>query len=626
MKIYRIVNIILLLSILTAFDLYARNGKEKWLAKKPVIREVVINGNDEISKDDIKEAIATKEQGFFQKLGLKGKNHLKKNSEQLNSAALNYLYRRNGFRDIRFNFEYDVGKDSGVIVIINITEGPQYFIDTATVPDDLEHNVKRVKKIVSELKPGEVLNPYRLNRVVNEIERVFADNGRPYRKVDYNLRPLPSDSTRQIVNFQIDPGPLTVFGNIHIDSLEYSSSRVVRRELLFEKGDTYSREELIDSRQRIYSTGLFTYVDFTTNINGDSINTSPDLTITCSEKRPRFIRVRTGAAQDSTYDLTWDLGLEVGSRNISGMGRHLRFEPTTRFQVVSGWRIIEERFGLYYIEPWPFGIRMPIDLSLEWEPKLRRTEQNIKTETVAFNIGTFKEIGDYIDIRTGFEFESIDIEGISEDSLTQFKRDEEIQASRSLWTVFERDSRLNIFVPRQGAVTRLTYRFYGRFLGGDKNFHKGVAEWSRYLSTSRWAVYAFRIKAGWARSFEPDGYIPSPDLFYIGGANTIRGYKENSIGPTNDDGEPIGGKFYLLMNHEYRRNLVGKFWFSLFLDIGNNWRNDDDFQIKDLLASAGVGLQYISPLGPIRLDYGQRIAWKPVDGGGRFHISILYAF
>jgi outer membrane protein insertion porin family len=621
----RIINIVLLLAFFSS-DLCARNSKEKWLAKKPVIKEIVVSGNEEISAGKVKESIASKEQGFFQRLGLKGKNHLKKNSEQLNSAALNYLYKRNGFRDIKFNFEYEIGEDSGAIIIINITEGPQYFIDTATVPEDLGYKTERVEKIVSKLKPGEVLNPYRLNETVAQIEKVYADDGRPYRKVDYTLQPLPSDSTRQVVDFRIDPGPLTVFGEIEIDSLEYSSSRVVRRELLFEKGDVYSREKLIDSRQRIYSTGLFTYVDFTTNIKMDSINTSPDLTITCSEKKPRFIRIRTGAAQDSTYDLVWDFGLEFGSRNISGMGRHFRFEPTTRFQVVSGWRIIEERFGFYYIEPWPFGIRMPLDLSLEWEPKLRRTEQNIKTETYAFNIGTFKEIGDYIDIRTGFEFESIDIDGISEDSLTQFKRDELIQASRSLWAIFERDSRLNIFVPRQGSVTRLTHRFYGEFLGGDKNFYKAVGEWSRYLSTSRWAVYAFRIKTGWAHSFESDGYIPSPDLFYIGGANTIRGYRENSIGPKNENGEPIGGKFYIIMNNEYRRNLIGKFWFTLFLDAGNNWRTADSFQFKDILATGGIGLQYISPLGPIRLDYGQRIAWKPVDGGGRFHVSILYAF
>lgn len=626
MRILRDITSAILIILFLISPLSARNGQEKWLSKKPVIKEVEILGNDHISADKIKDAISSKAQGFFQKLGLKGKSRLKKNSEQLDGAAISYLYRQNGFNDVKYQFDYEMAPDSSAIVKIHIDEGPQYFIDTVKIAGELGYRKERVEKILNKIKPGEPFNPYKLNNTTGAIKEIYANDGRPYATVKYSAAPIEDSTTHFVISYHIDPGPLTVFGKISVDSLKYTSSLVVRRELLFHQGDVYSRQKLIDSRQRIYSTGLFTYVDFQTNVNTDSLDTSPNLDIVCSEKAPRFINIKTGAAQDSIYDLVWNLGLEVGNRDISGMGRQFTFAPVTNFQIVSGWRLIEEKFGFYYTEPWPFGVRMPLNLALEWEPRLRSTAANIKVETYSLTIGTLKEIGKYIKVRSGFLFESVKITGVPPDSLTQFKLDQKITAGRSIWTVFDRDTRSNIFIPRSGSVVRITPAFYGSFLGGDKNFFKVVFDWSHYIKTSRWAVYAFRFITGWAKSFEKDGYIPTIDLFYIGGANTIRGYKENSVGPKDATGEPIGGKFYFITNQEYRRNLVGKFWFSLFLDVGNNWRNEKDAKLKELLATGGIGIQYMSPLGPLRLDYGQRIAWAGVKGGGRFHISILYAF
>jgi outer membrane protein insertion porin family len=625
-------NILLIMAMILfcAGSLAARNSQEKWLSKKPIIKEVDIIGNDHISTDKIKDAISTKAQGFLQKIGLRGKNRLKKNSQQLDGAAISYLYKQNGFYDVKYQFLYEMAPDSSAIVKIHIDEGPQYFIDTAKIVGELGYREKRVEKILNRIKPGEPFNPYKLNGVSASIKELYANDGRPYATVKYDTKPVKDTSTHLIVDYRIDPGPLTVFGKIKIDSLKYTSPHVVRRELLFKQGDVYSRQKLIDSRQRIYSTGLFTYVDFQTNVNPDSTDTSPNLDIVCSEKKPRFIRLQTGAAQDTLYSTVWNLGLEMGNRDISGMGRQLTVAPVTTFQIASGWRLIEEKFGFYYTEPWPFGVRMPLNFALVWDHLLKVPYESgntdINVRTYSLNISTLKEIGKFINIRSGFQYESVKIRGGSAESITQYKRDQEISEGRSIWAIFDRDSRPNIFIPRSGSVIRITPAFYGSFLGGDKNFFKIVLDWSHYIRTSRWAVYAFRFKTGWAKSFESDGYIPTTDLFFIGGANTIRGYKENDVGPKDAEGVPIGGKFYFITNHEYRRNLIGKFWFSLFLDVGNNWRSEKDAKFKGLLATAGIGVQYMSPLGPLRLDYGQRIAWEGVKGGGRFHISILYAF
>lgn len=619
-----IVALVILLTHLSG--LHAYDPKARWLSKKPIVQKIQVHGNEFIETDRIKEEIATQEQGFWQNIGLKSKNRLRKDSRDLDGAAINYLYRSHGYLDVQYEFDYSVGEDSTAIVDIFIDEGEQYYIDSVVLPADLGRKKKQIGKLTDQLDSGDVYNPYKIDAVSEAIKGVYANQGYPYAKIDFDPRARADSKYHRIVVFSIDPGPLTIFGTIRVDSLNHTSSRVVRRELTFKPGDLYSRKKLIDSRQRIYSTGLFTYVDFKTDTPEDSVDTSPRLVITCNEKQPRFVRIKTGAAQDTIYDLVWDLAFEGGSRNIGGMGRKFRFNPSMTFQVVSGWRIVDEQFGFHYTEPWPFGLRMPLSFSFVWEPRLRRSEQNYKIETFRISLSTARETGRYTRIRNGFDFEKIDITGVAEDDLDDFKRDQDITESRSVWFILERDSRLNIFVPTQGAVTRLVAQFYGKVLGGDKNFYKLVGEWSRYQRLDRWDIYAFRIKSGYARSMVASDYIPVIDRFYLGGANTIRGYKENSVGPKADNGEPTGGKFYVITNHEIRRHIIGKFWASLFLDIGQNFEDIDAFRFENLLASAGIGVQYVTPLGPLRLDYGQRIAWKPVSGGGRLHITILYAF
>jgi len=604
--------------------------KTKWLAKKPIVKQVEISGNSNLETDKIKEAISTNEQGFWQKLRLKSKVRLRKNSQRLDGAAIDYLYKKHGYLDVKHSFEYEVAEDSSAIVKIYIEEGQCYYINKVYLPYDLGRKKAQVENLTRVLKPGDVYNPFKIGAVASAIEGAYANQGYPYADIRFTPSPSLEDSTRLDIDYFINPGPLTIFGEIKIDSLNYTSSRVVKREMVFKPGDLYSRQKLINSRQRIYETSLFTYVDFKTDIQSDSIITDPLLTITATEKKPRFIRIKTGASQDTTYDLVWNLALELGNRNISGLGRSFRFSPSVDFQVISGWRLIDESFSFYYIEPWPFGLRMPLSLSFSWEPRLRRTERDFDSESFRIVIGVLKELGRFIKIRTGFQFESVNITGVAESDIDQLKRDEDISIGRSFWISFERDSRPNIFVPTSGSVIRLYWQFYGGFLGGDKQFHKIVGEFSRYLRISRWDIYAFRFKSGWEKSLDPDGFIPTTDLFFLGGANTIRGYREDAVGPkyTEGDqiGEPRGGKFYLITNHEWRRFVIGDFWMSLFVDIGNNWNSSSDFKFSNLLASAGIGVQYVSPLGPIRLDYGQRIAWKPVKPGGRFHISILYAF
>ena len=92
------------------------------------------------------------------------------------------------------------------------------------------------------------------------------------------------------------------------------------------------------------------------------------------------------------------------------------------------------------------------------------------------------------------------------------------------------------------------------------------------------------------------------------------------------DGTPAGGKVIAVANLEMRPPVVWKFWCTVFGDVGNNWRRFRNINGDDFLVSLGVGLQYVSPVGPLRLDYARRVVHPGHPASDRLHLAILFAY
>ena len=159
------------------------------------------------------------------------------------------------------------------------------------------------------------------------------------------------------------------------------------------------------------------------------------------------------------------------------------------------------------------------------------------------------------------------------------------------------------------------------------DFIRVEGSWSRYFRRQESVnIIAHRILVGYLQGTGNPRRVPSQELYFLGGANTVRGFQENSLGPKNAQGEAIGGQFVTVANIELRRPLFGRFWASVFADVGNLWDRIESFRWTEWNVGAGLGLQFVSPVGPLRLDYGRRIVRVDADAGGQFHISIGYAF
>ncbi len=608
-----------------------RDLKVKWLARRPPISKVEISGNRFFDDGRIRDEIRSQANGFWQSVRLRGKHQLRKDSKRVDMAAVTYLYKSNGFLFVEVEEEFEIAEDSSAIVKISITENDQFFVRNSMTTSELGSFREEVDHHLRQHKIGEPIDLYEVNQTRYDIKTVYANSGYPYAEVVDSVAVYEDIDSVDIV-FKIDRGPLTLFGDVVVDSLKFTRPHTFTREILFEPGDIYSRQKIIDSKQRIYSTGLASFVDLsviedTAQFQPGKYDVRPNFKLKVSERKPKFAKVRTGAGQDQEEDLVWDVGFEFGNRNISGRARQVRFELLSSFLVFkSDWRVIKERFAFDYTEPWLFKIRMPLTFNFAAEPGIRARAQDYRISRINLGLSSSRELSRYQRIWGAISYEKVNITGIPENQLEQLKEEEGISVYRRLAVTWERDTRNNLLLPVSGTLIRFMGEHVGGFLGGDNHFEKLEASVARYQNFSGSNIYAWHYRAGWAFGSGSNPYVPTTDRFYMGGAKTIRGYRANEVGPKDERGRPVGGRVLIQSNQEIRRPLFWKLWGSIFIDVGNNYDDWDDIRIDNLLVSGGAGVQYISPVGPIRIDYGHRLIHPGYPKDGRFHLSILYAF
>jgi outer membrane protein insertion porin family len=209
----------------------------------------------------------------------------------------------------------------------------------------------------------------------------------------------------------------------------------------------------------------------------------------------------------------------------------------------------------------------------------------------------------------------------------------------------KRDTRNNFFSPTNGSLSDLSLGFsysIGELQTGAsdvKTYITVISSWKRYQPL-KWKPFkkregitvGTRLKAGAIFEIGPTKNIPISDLFFAGGATTVRGYQEQLLGPTTFDSEgfkdqAIGGKLLYLMNLEFRVPLFWLFVGEVFLDGGNVWREIENFKPGEVKFSTGLGIVLLTPVGPIRFDYGLKLNKEDSDKTrDAFHFGLYFAF
>jgi outer membrane protein insertion porin family len=348
------------------------------------------------------------------------------------------------------------------------------------------------------------------------------------------------------------------------------------------------------------------------------------------------VGVKAELAQNQQEYLTVDFTAKWGNRNLGGTSQKIGFSAYYSYKLYpkdeETRKYIEKlsnRFTLGYVEPWFLGTRTVLNLDFYYEPGVKSRYQPYRIESFGGNLNFSREYKSHNKGWLTYSYQQVDIYDIHRDKLETYKEEQGINVRRKIILSGERDTRDNIFIPLKGSFSQIYAEYVGGILGGDNNFLKLLLSWSRYNRLSRrnvLNVLATRLRFGYTQGLSRKDYVPTFDRFYMGGASTIRGYEENSMGPKDEGGIATGGKIMVLGNLEYRRALFWKFGYAIFVDAGNLWFSPKHVNAKDIKLSSGIGLQLFTPVGPLRVDYGRQLPLKESPDTGRFHLSILYAF
>lgn len=599
----------------------------QWRRKRPEVARVDIEGNNSLKDSKIRDVMQIRVPGILNKLGLRADPLLLSGAEERDEAAVRRLYRQKGRWDASVAISAAPNPDgerANVTVFIN--ENTLYRWGTVTLVGDDSGLVARAKGIMGEIKTGEPADSLLMEYTASRLRWFMADRGHPRMTMTSEIA-RRQDSLD--ITFRFRAGPMVYLGKLSINGAIITDESLIRQEAGWKEGEVYSQTRLAWKQQDVYSTGLFTFVhlDPAPPDSGQVFDSSrADFQMRVVERKPSFIGFRTGAGQDPNRDLTWDYAFEWGSRNWRGTGRQWSLTARSGFVIVTDWEVLHHRFAARYTEPWPFGIKLPTTLTLAYEPGVHSPVQEYRIERMEGVLDVTRRIRRTMRLWSSLVYERVNIYGIPEDRREDYVEEEGISIKRRFRVAAERDTRPNRFVPTSGANTRIDAEYVGGILGGADDFYKVDVSWARYLVVSEPSILATRLRLAWVKSHSNSGFIPTVDRFYLGGANSIRGYAENTVGPKDSTGAPEGGQVVMLANMELRTPMSSKFWFTFFMDAGNNFGGFRRVTIGDMLMSVGVGLQYIAPVGPLRLDYARRVVHPKYAPSDRVHLSILFSF
>ncbi len=621
---------------------------QRWILKKPKIDSIYIeihptvNPEDSgfFSRSEIRSALYSKKYPYFRSFNLlkliqllksDRRNRVQRETPLKDTSEVKYMYLSNGFLGVRVTETFEpMPKDSNALVSLFIYEGRQFVYDSVIVTGRFEKQFEgEFGNIAGRFEGSKPVNPFALKQAVYDIKAELANNGYPYATADYSIdTTTQSDGAR--IQFKVNSDSLVHFGDVRVLGANNYGKSVALRELTFKPGDIYRRKDIMESQRHLYQTGDYltlqlysTARDSTKGVN----RLNPDFILSLREKNPQYVSIKTGASQDSIKDLTWTFSIAWGKRNLF-RSRSIELSAYASSVIFTEWRFLEHSYRLRFKEPWFLGIRMPLTFTGEISPPVKDRVQNYKIRTWSVSFTTNREFGPVVKSLAGFEYESVKISGLSLEDQILLKQEKKLSNRRRFYLTVNRDSRSNPFLPTGGSLTNFSLEYAGGFLGGDDSFWKVDASWSRYQRFWPGWISATRLKFGNVRQFGSSNEVPVDVRYYLGGANTIRGFKENSLGPQTSEADPTpeGARIVMIANQEFRYKIIGKFWGSIFADAGNGYRNYSEIKPNTLALSYGTGIQFISPAGPIRLDYARRIRTHLYSAGYRFHFTILYAF
>lgn len=568
---------------------------------KVYVRQINFQGNKAFSTKELRKVMELKPKNIisiFTDRGIIKQDALERDLEKLSAFYFNhgYIKARVGEPKVEVTAK-------GIYITIPIEEGPQYRVGKVDFQGDLLEEPAALQKKL-DIGTGKVYSREVIQKDLTTLGDLYADQG--YANADISPMLKEHDQDRTVdITFDILKGEKVYFERIEIAGNIKTRDKVIRRELRVYEQELFSASKIKKSTQNLRRLEFFEDVNFSTSPGSapDKVN----LKINVKERPTGQFGVGAGySTQDRIIGM-----IEVSQSNLFGRGQQLRA------QGVLG--SLSRRYRLSFTEPYLFD--RPLSFGVDaynWERQF--IEYTRRSAGGSLRLGHPMR-WEYTYLMWMYRYENTNLADLQPYSSPILLDAAKIKNTSATSLTIRRDSRDAIFTPTKGSDNSLSVELAG--LGGDAAFTRLVLDsgWFFPLFWNTVGVVHGRIGYMNRNSW---GALPSYERFYLGGIDTIRGYKYAEISPRDPTtGERIGGDKFQFINLEWRYPIYKKAGLNgvIFVDSGDVYGSGRSY-FSSMRTSIGTGIRWFSPLGPLRLEWGYNLNPKSYDRKSAFDFSI----
>jgi len=510
---------------------------------------------------------------------------------------------------------------------IPVDEGPQSEIVSVSFDGELAFDAEKLSTELGII-PGTPVDFPEIRRGQTRLRTLYRNDGFPDVKVRAAL-----ERTEQGLNVvvDIDEGARARVGEVRIVGNQRTHPSVIRNELTFEANDPVRIIDFQETQKRLYDLGIFRSADV-----------RPDPTQQEQEIQDIVIQVVERSDLDVSYGLRYNVitseqtistetepkssGLEVVSRInfVNQMGRGTNLGLSIFFQ--SKYQLFRTTFSI----PTFLGRRIVTEWFLDVESDEERFGvENFETRSDGITFQQTKKLTDNrrekFALQWNFRFARFRSRRFDENGFLRA-----IDTNRPRFGISLIEDRRDSFAnPTRGRFWNITVQAVPEIWGSDVGYVRLYGQFFYYYPLAKWLVWASGFRMGFAQGNKE--LLLMDDRFLTGGANSVRGFKQNSLGPSvfieeTQERVFIGGQAVGVYNQELRFPIYKAFHGGVYWDAGNVFGLAKQFRLSDLRHSVGAGIRFVLPFGAIRFDFAHALNAQPTDETTWFHFSFGYAF
>jgi outer membrane protein insertion porin family len=547
------------------------------------------------------------------------------------------MIRSEGYLQARFLGLRIQAREAGnrVPIEIPVQLGPRFVLRNIVVAGQHPLSKEIIDQVVN-MQPGDLARADRILKMASDLKKEMHRRSYIFASVTERLDEIVtySDVSDEVdLSYTVEAGPRVKVGQIVVDGLRKTREEVILREFRrqdMESGDDWKPESLEQIEQRLQSYGLFGNLRFEM-LNGRILERAED-NVNGVEVQERDLKVslteRPGGAIEFGPGYRTGLGLvafgEYNYRNLSGMNRSvvLRAQVSRK---IENYQFPERKFSFSFLEPYVLGIPFSFRFSAAYEKRDQYIYDNLnkaldgsfKAEEVSTSFILGKDFGKHVSLRHNlYSFSRPRIF----DLLGQGGSETQKYRIATMGPTLTFDYRDNIFNPSQGLLFSSSIEYASPDLGSSSTVSYVLikSEFSFYLPLRKDFVFANSLSYSHMRTLDNVESLPLDRRLTLGGRSSIRSLEEKKLNFFDESATKLMSSY--LLRSEIRQHLFSGLGLAYFFDMGRvdargsageGWRE-----------AVGVGMRYLTPVGPLSLDFAFNTDQRPNEDFSRILFSV----